>query len=231
MISKERYRGFLDGDKGEFPGSWKLRNQEANGPFRGSSFQVFRASEKFQIWKSLRRALLPLIGLGWTVPGFFAARRRGSSPAAGNPGTRKQMALFGGRVSRFLGSPKSFRFENLRGVQCRHLLVSEDRRRDFLDEARGEFPGSWKLSNQEANGPFWGSSFQVFRASEKFQIWKPSWCAQCRHLWVSKERYRDFVDGKTREFTSSWKPRNQEAHGPFWGSSFQVFRASKKFQI
>ena len=137
LVSKERYRDFADGARREFPGSWKLRNQEANGPFQGSSFQVSAASKKFQIWKSSRCALLPLIGLGCTAPGVFAARRGGSSPAAGNSGTRKQMALFGGRVSRFFGSPKSFRFENLRGAHCRHLWVSNARYRDFCGWSEG----------------------------------------------------------------------------------------------
>ena len=88
------------------------------------------------------------------------------------------MALFGGRVSRFFGFPKSFIFENLRGVHNAAICGSRMHGTGiFVDGSRTKFPGSWKLSNQEANGPFWGSSFQVFRVSEKFQIWKSSWCA------------------------------------------------------
>ena len=196
-IHGSRMRGtgiFVDGSRRKFPGSWKLSNQEANGPFWGSSFQVFRVSKKFPIWKPSWCALQQFIDLERTAPGYLWMEQGGSFPAAGNSVSRKQIALFGGRVSRFFGSPKSFRFGNLRGAQCRHLLASKERYRDFADGARGELPGSWKLSNQEANGPFWGSSFQVFRASEKFQIWKPSWCAQCCHLSASNARYRDFCE-------------------------------------
>ena len=80
------------------------------------------------------------------------------------------MALVWGRVSRFFGSRKSFRCENLRGVRGGHFLASNAGYRDFVDRAKLEFPGSWKLSTQEANGPFLGSSFQVFRVSKKFQM-------------------------------------------------------------
>ena len=79
------------------------------------------------------------------------------------------MALFEGRVPRFPRPPESFfsrdfvvRVLSFSGI---HVL-----RRGFLWGARREVPGSWKLGNQEANGPRCGPILRVFAAPEMFKF-------------------------------------------------------------
>ena len=169
-VSNARYRDFCGWSEGRTARQLETQQPGSKWPFLGVEFPGFSGLRKvsdLEIFAGRNAAISwSRIDGAW----IFWMKRGGSSPPAGNSVTRKQMALFWGRVSRFLGPPKSFRFENLRGVRRRHLWVSEERRRGFLDGARRELPSSWKLRNQEANGPFWGSSFQVFRATKKFQI-------------------------------------------------------------
>ena len=82
----------------------------------------------------------------------------------------------------------------------------------FVDGSRTEFPGSWKLSNQEANGPFWGSSFQVFRVSKKFQLdsLRGMWCTVCRRRAGSAGT---FSGGARDELWGRWKLGNRAAKG------------------
>ena len=133
------------------------------------------------------------------------------------------MALFGGRVSRFFGPPKSFRFENIRGVH--NAAISGSRMHGtgiFVDGARGEFPGSWKLRNQEAYGPFRGSSFQVFRASGKFQIREPSRCALRPFLGIERTvpGFCGSSEGRVSRQLETQKPGSK---WPFLGVEFPGF--------
>ena len=101
----------------------------------------------------------------------------GSSPPAGNSGTRKQMALFGVEFPGFRGLRKVSDLKIFVVCVAATFWSRMDGAWIFWGEARRELPGSRELGNQDANGPFWESSFQVFRVSDKFQIWKSSRCA------------------------------------------------------
>ena len=153
---------------------------------------------------------------------------RGNSPAAGNSGTRKQMALFGGRVSRFLGSPKSFRFENLRGVSCRHFLVSEERYRDFLWMDRGRsFPAAGNSVTRKQMALFGGRVSRFFGPPKSFRFGNLRG-VHCRHLSASNARYRDFCGWSEGETSRQLETQLPGSKWPFLGVEFPGFRGLRK---
>ena len=69
-----------------------------------------------------------------------------------------------------------------------------------MNRARREFPGSWKLSNQEANGPVFGVEFPGFSGLEKVSDVKIFVVCAAAIFWVWSTGYRDFADRARGEF-------------------------------
>ena len=155
--------GFLWMERGEnFPaaGNSVTRKQMALFGRRVSRFFGSPKGFRFENLRGVHNTAIYWFRKNGT--GIFRMERGGSFPAAGNSVTRKQMALFGGRVSRFFGPPKSFRFENLRGVHCRHLLVPDARRRDFCGWSEEGVARQLETQEPGSKWPFSGVEFPGF---------------------------------------------------------------------